>query len=120
MRNFAWIGGPTIQAGEALSDAINLTAGIMVRITMPAHWHPDANLTFQVSTDGDAFNDLVGPDGNEVMINVVNGTAMFVPDEWARSVAHIKFRSGRRDSPQPQDDLREFAITLLLPDTPAP
>lgn len=34
------INGPVIEAGQALSDAVDCSAGKVVRITTPAEWTP--------------------------------------------------------------------------------
>src|SRR3954464_9174665 len=61
------LNGPTIAAGESLSDALDCTAGPLVRITIPAEFTP-ANLTFQLSSDGVGYNDLYDVHGNEITI----------------------------------------------------
>ena len=64
--------GPTIQAGESLSDRIDCSAGQLVRITMPYTWdNPATSITFQFSTDGVFYNDMFGLDGYEVTIDTV-------------------------------------------------
>jgi len=102
--------GPIIAAGQSLSDAIDVN-GDMVRITMPAGWTP-ANLTFQISTDGEGYNDLFNPLGQEIMLPVVPGTAVIVPVEMTRAIRFIKFRSGRRDFPVVQEEQRDFAVAV--------
>jgi hypothetical protein len=102
--------GPFIQPGEDLSDAIEL-AGQPVRLTMPGNWD-DAPLTFQVSTDNKMFNDLFDHNGNEIEVVVVPGVGIIVPPDWLASAVFIKFRSGTRDEPVAQSDLREFAIAI--------
>ena len=57
-----FLDGPVIQAGESLSEALDCSIGFPVRLTMPQApdgWTP-ANLTFQISTDGNWFNDALG------------------------------------------------------------
>jgi len=83
----------------------------MVRITMPAGW-PPANLTFQISTDGEGYNDLFSPHGQEIMLPVVPGVAVIVPPEMTRAIRFIKFRSGRRDYPVVQEAQRDFAVAV--------
>lgn len=109
------INGPFIQPGESLSDAVDCSGGNAVRITMPGYWTP-ANLSFQISTDGEFYNDLFDAEGNEVVIPVVTGSAVPLDRSWAGFWNFIKFRSGTRDNPVPQTpDVREFAITLDIP-----
>jgi hypothetical protein len=104
--------GPFIQPGEDLSDAIEC-AGQPVRLTMPGAWDDDASvITFQVSTDNRMFNDLFDHRGEEIEVAVVPGAGVIVPPGWFRSVVFVKFRSGTRDAPVAQSDLREFAIAI--------
>ena len=65
------VDGPIIQAGKSLSKGIDISAGNIVRITTPAGW-TNANLTFQISTDGGFYNDLYDAEGREITI-VVRG-----------------------------------------------
>lgn len=104
--------GPFIQAGESLSDVADCRSGQPLRITMPAKWDGDAELTFQVSTDGKLFNELYNHMGEEVTLIVTPGAGVIVPPDYLRSVAFIKFRSGTPDVPVEQSELREFAIAV--------
>jgi hypothetical protein len=112
-----WINGPIIQAGESLSDPIDLTGGTLLRITMPKTW-TSAEVTFQISTDGDDYNDLHGYDGEEVSIPVHAGTAILLPADLMRGIGFIRFRSGSSSNPTPQPEQRNFALTVEVPDTP--
>ena len=51
------VDGPTIKINESLSDGVDCSAGNIVRITVPQEFTP-SNLTFQVSSDGNFYNDL--------------------------------------------------------------
>jgi hypothetical protein len=107
------IEGPKILTGESLSDGVDCTAGQLVRITMPYTW-TNAPLTFQFSTDGVFFNDMFGLDGFEVKIDAVTANSgVIIPEFIGRAIAHLKIRSGRRDSPVPQAEDRTFAVTIL-------
>ena len=111
------LNGPFIQAGESLSDGIDCRPGELVRLTMPGAWSEAAPLTFQISTDGEFFNDLFKLDGHEVTVPaVVPGAAVIVPHDVGRAVAFIKFRSGTRAAPVVQEMLREFAVAIDVPD----
>src|SRR6478609_5298399 len=55
------VDGPTIAAGESLSDGADCTGGSIVRVTIPQEYTP-ANLTFQASSDGSFYNDLYDAD----------------------------------------------------------
>jgi len=113
--------GPIIEQGESLSLPIELNAGDLVRVTMPAEW-TTAPLTFQFSTDGQGFNDMFFLDGHEVMIKtVVPGSGVIIPQEFARAIQFIKFRSGTRGKPVPQAARREFAMAVRKGEvTPTP
>jgi hypothetical protein len=105
--------GPTIAAGESLSDVIDCTAGQLVRITMPPEWD-EAPLTFQISTDGVFFNDLFQLDGYEVAIeDVVPGSAVLIPESIGRAIAFMRFRSGTRRGHVKQDQPRVFAVAII-------
>jgi hypothetical protein len=111
------LNGPFIQAGESLSDAVDCSAGELVRLTMPGAWSAAAPLTFQISTDGEFYNDLFKLDGHEVTLPVVvPGAAVIVPVDVGRAIAFIKFRSGTRGAPVVQEMLREFAVAIDVPD----
>ena len=105
------INGPTIPAGEALSDAVDCTGGKIIKITLPGHWN-QADLTFQTSSDGVLFNDIMRPDGIEVKCTIVPGTAIVGLE---LITGFVKFRSGGREHPINQNELREFAIAVLKP-----
>jgi hypothetical protein len=113
------INGPFIEAGESLSDGVDCSGGNAVRITMPGKWD-GGNLTFQISTDGTLYNDLFTIDGKEVTMVVEPGAAVRISAEWASFWNFIKFRSGTRDHPVVQKELREFAITLHTHDEAPP
>jgi hypothetical protein len=111
------LNGPFIQAGESLSDAVDCSAGELVRLTMPGAWSDAAPLTFQISTDGVFYNDLFTLDGHELTLPVVvPGAAVLVSHDVGRAIAFIKFRSGTRAAPVPQQELREFAVAIDVPD----
>jgi hypothetical protein len=105
--------GPIIEAGQSLSSAVDCSRGQLVRITMPAAW-TRAPLTFQISSDGGGFNDLVGLDGYEIQFtNVVPGSAVVVPSDTGRAVGWLKVRSGTSDNPVPQAEGRLFAVAVI-------
>jgi len=112
--------GPTIAAGESLSDVLDCTGGQIVRVTMPAHWD-DAPLTFQISTDGQFFNDLFGLDGYEISIDeVVLGSAVLIPEDVGRAIAFIRFRSGSRAEAVRQSRDCVFAVAIITKDEAPP
>ena len=103
------LNGPIIDAGESLSSGIDCSAGAIVKITMPGNWVGAAPLTFQTSSDGVMYNDMFMPDGHELTYTVVAGTGIFVP---RLTTGFVKFRSGTREQPVAQPELREFAVAI--------
>jgi hypothetical protein len=113
------VDGPTIPLGESLSDGVDCTGGTIVRITVPQEF-TDANLTFQVSSNGDLYNDLYDSEGNEVTLVVQPDSTVVVPASWARTIGFIKIRSGTRKNPvkQTKDEVK-FAIAVETRDDAA-
>lgn len=107
--------GPTILVGESLSDSIDCTGGQIVRITVPPEYtEPDTPLmTFQVSSDGVMFNDMVDEDGKQIAITARANTSIVIDKSWTRAVGFLKLRSGTIANPSPQvkDDCK-FAIAV--------
>jgi hypothetical protein len=108
---FSIVDGPTIAAGESLSNGANCSAGSMIRITVP-HEFTEADLTFQVSTDGKFFNDLYDAEGNEITVVAKPDTGVVLQEDWVKSIPFIKFRSGTRDNPVEQKQDCKFAIAI--------
>jgi hypothetical protein len=112
------VNGPTIKAGESLSDGVDCSAGQIVRLTLPASWTP-ANITFQISSDGTFYNDVFNEDGREVMVpNAPPGSAIVFEVASSKrfiAFAHVKVRSGTRDGPVKQQQQALFAIALDVP-----
>jgi len=102
------LNGPNISAGESLSDALDCSAGRIIKITMPKLW-TFADITFQTSSDGVGFNDIMKPDGREVMCTVFEGTAIIGME---LVTGFLKIRSGTRDAPVAQEAIRTFAIAI--------
>src|SRR5204863_451696 len=102
------LNGPTIAAGESLSDGLDCSGGPIVKVTMPASWDA-ANITFQTSTDGLFYNDMFDTEGHEVSFKVYAGTAIWVD---RMRMGWLKFRSGTRDNPVPQKEQRAFAVAI--------
>jgi len=114
------LNGPTIAAGESLSDAIDCSAGHLVRITMPTDW-TRAPITFQFSTDGVFFNEMYGLDGFAVTVPVVvPGSGVIIPHDVGHAIAFLKIRSGSEGAPVPQTKQRTFAVTLSVDGTVDP
>jgi len=109
------INGPIIDAGESLSVGIDCSAGPIVKITMPGNFVGDT-ITFQTSSDGVMYNDIFQPDGSELMFRVIAGTGII---GMRLSTGFVKFRSGTRERPVIQPELREFAVALEVTTAPA-
>ena len=105
------INGPFIAAGESLSDGVDCRAGPLIRITMPGQWTP-AKLSFQLSSDGILYNDIVDGRGKEITMRCVPGAAVRVPSEWNPMIQFLKIRSGSRNRPVVQQAEREFAVAV--------
>ena len=87
---------------------LDCSAGRIIKITMPGDW-TFADIKFQTSSDGVGFNDIMRPDGREVMCTVFEGTAIIGME---LVTGFIKIRSGTRDRPVPQEAIRTFAIAI--------
>ena len=109
------LNGPIIDAGESLSAGIDCSAGPIVKVTMPGNFVGDT-ITFQTSSDGIMFNDIFQPDGTELMFRVIAGTGII---GMRLSTGFVKFRSGTRERPVIQPELREFAVALEVASAPA-
>jgi hypothetical protein len=109
------IDGPLFAPGESLSGGIDISAGTMVRITCPGQW-TNANLTFQISTDGaSGYNDLYDAEGKEITILVRgDNSAIMIRDPWSKFINFIKFRSGTKDHPVKQVNGALFAVAIEL------
>jgi hypothetical protein len=102
----------TIPAGQSLSQGVDCTDGYFARIQMPGEW-TSANLSFQVSDDGQTYYDLVDKWGNESLIPVRAGTAVMIHEEpWSSAIGWWKLRSGSRWKETVQEDARTFKVTL--------
>jgi hypothetical protein len=102
----------TIPAGQSLSQGVDCSDGFIARIQMPAEW-TSANLSFQISDDGQTYYDLVDKWGNESLIPVRAGTAVMIREEpWMSAIGWWKLRSGSRWKETVQEDARTFRVTL--------
>ena len=110
--------GPTIAEGESLSDGIDCSGGDIVRITVPQEF-TEANLTFQVSSDGNLYNDLYNAEGDEITVTANPDTSIVIAERWGRVFGFIKLRSGTRASPVEQETECKFAIAIETADAPA-
>jgi hypothetical protein len=115
------VDGPTIAAGESLSDGVDCSAGIIVRITVPQEYDDGDTdkMTFQVSSDGGLYNDLFDDEGKEIVIVAHPNSGIVIDRAWARTVGWIKLRSGTRDRPTKQKVECKLAIAIEA-STPTP
>jgi len=73
------VDGPTIAAGESLSDGVDCSAGEIVRITVPPGVHarqPDLSGL----SDGNFYNDLFSSNGEEITVVAKGSTGIVVPE----------------------------------------
>jgi hypothetical protein len=104
--------GPIIRAGESLSEALDCSAGDLLRVTMPLEWD-EAPLSFQISSTDSNYNDAFHLTGFEVVVPVVvANTGIIVPVDVSRAIGWIKFRSGTRIKPVPQSAERLFRVAI--------
>ena len=114
------ISGPTIPAGESLSNAVDCSASRIIRIVMPQDGWDSAPLTFQLSTDGTAFSNLYniqtivgGFQQFEVAVPAVEpGTVYIMPPNTGEMIGFVRFRSGTKDRPMVQTADRKFQLVL--------
>jgi hypothetical protein len=110
-----YVDGPTIKAGESLSDGVHVSAGRVVRITLPGpeEW-VQADLTFQLSSDNVYYNDIFDDEGNEITIPGVPHWCSIVLGDHVNldTVVWLKIRSGTRDAPVEQPNTCKMALTL--------
>src|SRR5262245_21814413 len=100
----------TIPAGQSLSDAVDLSAGIANFLLMPSGWTP-AKLSFQVSADNINFSDLVDMQAKEIIIKPFAGTGI-KPTWIPPTVGWLRFRSGTRHAPTIQTADRIFTMAI--------
>lgn len=114
------IEGPTIKAGESLSDAINVGIGLLVRLNMPKEW-TDAPITFQLSVDGEYFRDAFNLDGYAVTVqNVVPDSGVVLPEHVGNAVGWLRIRSGIESDPVAQDEDRVFGCVVVTDEAATP
>jgi hypothetical protein len=105
------LNGPTISAGLALSNALNVSSGGIYRIVMPKQWTDPASITFQLSYDGVDFYDVFDRDGGEVIMKCVPMSVVPI-GEYLFYIHSVKIRSGTRRSPIIQ--LQDAAFKIVL------
>jgi hypothetical protein len=102
-----------IANGESLSAAIDLGSLRAHRLDMPAGWTAAA-VTFQVSSDGEAYEDLYTVAGEYVIAQDVAGagrTIVFDPMVFF-AIRWLKVRSGTAAAPVAQAADRALRIVM--------
>jgi len=105
------LNGPTILAGQSLSDALDCSTGDIVRITMPTGWDA-ACVTFQASSDNVGYNDLYDAQGQELRMVAKATVGILLTSAQLLGIKWLKVRSGTGASPVPQSAQRTFAVTV--------
>lgn len=101
----------TIANGASLSDAVDISGAAVVGIVMPAVWTA-AELTFQASADGTAYNNLYSDDDSEYSVQAAAARYIhIVPSEFA-GIRYLKVRSGTSGTPVNQG--AERTVTLVV------
>jgi hypothetical protein len=101
----------TIAAGTAMSDAADLRAGVPTLLLTPDDWSA-ANVSFQVSTDGTTFFDLIGADDAETHLAMGADRAILLPGDLLQAASYVRIRSGSSAHPVPQAADRVFTLVL--------
>lgn len=101
----------TIAPGQFLSGAVDCSAGRITQINTPGAWDP-ANITFQISPNGVAYQDLYVASGEELMLTCRPSRGIVVrPDNWP-AARFMKLRSGSSANPVVQTGSRVFEIIV--------
>jgi len=109
------LSGPTILAGQSISDAIDITSSqgkSISGVIIPDEWTP-ALLSFQLSQDGTTYKDLYSVNGFELSLNITPGTRLVFDTTWSLAAGYVRFRSGSRHYPIIQTEDRVFGTVIL-------
>ncbi len=103
----------TIEQGQSLSAAIDLGVGAQAaRMTLPAAWTGNT-VTFQVSTDGLTFYEMLDDVDQPVLANVgPDYSVALTPETWG-GVRYLKVRSGMSGAPVAQAGNRSINFTVV-------
>lgn len=99
----------TIPSGGALSNAVDLDGVKLLGIQMPAAWDA-ANLTFQVSADGNSFADFYNQSGSEVVINANANRYIALDPALFAGIRYLRIRSGTSAAPVNQTASRTLRL----------
>ena len=109
------IDGPTIFAGQALSNAVDITAaqgkaiaGLLVPVDMPPTY-----ISFQLSQGPDDFRELWSVHGYQVTIFTYPGARLVFDTNWSLTADFMKLRAGTTAVPieQPVDRIFKTIIS---------
>jgi hypothetical protein len=114
--------GPTIPAGQSMSNAVDCSGSRIARIILPDSWTA-APLSFLMSTDDityrPVFHVQVATDtfvSYEVVMPVLApGAVLLMPQNTGSGLFWVKFRSGTRTAPVVQAAARAFQVVLDTP-----
>lgn len=101
----------TIANGASLSDAVDLTAGLLVAVQMPAAWTA-AVLTFQASHDGVTFADVYDSAGAERSVAAAAGRHITL-DSASFGIRFVKIRSGTAAAAVAQGAERQLRLITV-------
>ena len=108
--NVVILQGPTIKAGDSLSDALTVSSGNIFRVIMPDDWNT-AILTMQISMDGTNYYDVFDEFGKEFTMPCVPNSIIPL-SRYLMTIAGLKIRSGFGRSPVKQSADRVFGIVI--------
>ncbi len=105
-----------IANGTSLAAAVNLGAGRLAGIQMPAAWDA-ANLTFQVSQDGVTYQNLYDATGAEIVVTAAAARYIALNQQLWTGINFLKVRSGTSVTPVNQTAARSVVLiaTPLYP-----
>jgi hypothetical protein len=97
---------------ESLSEGVDLGNRTLGAILMPAAWSA-ADLTFEVSIDGENFFDLLDSEGSEVALTVAADDFLRLNVlDWS-AIRYLKLRSGTSGSPVAQEGDRTITLVTV-------
>lgn len=102
----------TIASGASVSGDLDLGTARLGRIVMPAAWTA-ADLTFQASYDGTAWNNLYDNVGGEYKVVAAASRSMLLPLVDMLSVRYLRLRSGTSATPVVQAAARSIVLVLV-------
>ena len=102
----------SIEENKSLTDKINLGGLRLFGICMPAAWS-DANLTFQMSPDGEQnWSNIKAMNGVEVTAVVGAGDCVVLDPTKFATFQYLRVRSGTAASPINQVATRNLCLIL--------